>query len=372
MIADLDIDALAALEIAPDATRLLALVRRDGRPIGIVRLTASGQIPVAQLRLAIDAQVGHASLPRAPAPAPPISIVVCTHERQADLVRCLAGLRPFAERGHEVIVVDNAPLSNRTAEVTALFPYRYLVEPCRGLDNARNCGLRAASHAIVALTDDDAVPDPGWVDAIAAPFADQAVGCVTGLVLPLELETPAQEQFEVYCTQRRVFQQRVFRRTEMAPAAAGIAGMGANMALRRDLALRIGGFDPRLDSGTATCSGGDTDMFARLLDAGTQIVYTPEAVVWHRHRREKQALQRCIFGYGVGLYAFLTKRLVEQRDLRAIEIGARWWVGPLIKAAGNWVRGHECVSAGLLVREAFGALVGPFSYWQEVGHARSD
>src|SRR5262245_29668566 len=111
MIADLDIDTLAALDMAPHATGLLALVRRNGRPIGMVRLTASGQIPLARLRAAIDLHVSRVALPPVPPPAPPISIVVCTHERQADLARCLEGLRPFAERGHEVIVVDNAPLS---------------------------------------------------------------------------------------------------------------------------------------------------------------------------------------------------------------------------------------------------------------------
>jgi hypothetical protein len=112
-------------------------------------------------------------------------------------------------------------------------------------------------------------------------------------------------------------------------------------------------------------------MFARVLDAGERIVYTPDALVWHRHRREKRALQRCIFGYGVGLYAFLTKRLVERHDLRALEIGARWWVGPLVKAARRRMKGTASVSPDLLAREALGALVGPVMYWREVGRART-
>jgi GT2 family glycosyltransferase len=294
----------------------------------------------------------------------PISIVVCTHERPDDLERCLAALLPIAAAGHEVLVVDNAPRSARTAQVAARFPFRYLQEERQGLDNARNRGLREASYAIVAYTDDDAVPEASWADAIALPFADPAVGCVTGLVLPLELETSAQRRFETYCAHRRVFATQTFAAPETPPATAGVAGMGANMALRRELALGLGGFDPRLDGGTATCSGGDTDIFARVLDSGARIVYTPEARVLHRHRRGEDELRRCIFGYGVGLTAFLTKRVVEQGDLYALVVAARWMAGPPLKAAWKRLRGKQAVPPDLLLAEAAGALLGPLRFWR--------
>lgn len=297
-------------------------------------------------------------------PKPLISIIVCTHERPDDLERCLQALSLFITAGHEVIVVDNAPRSNRTAEVAARYPVRYLCEPQIGLDRARNRGLQAAGHSIVAYTDDDAVPAAGWARAIAQPFADPAVGCVTGLVLPLELETPAQQQFEIYCRHRRVFEPKLFSAAQTSPSTAGVVGMGANMAVRRELALGLGGFDPRLDGGTATLSGGDTDMFARILASGAKIIYTPEARVWHRHRREMAELRRCIFGYGVGLYSFLTKRLVEAGDLQAIITAARWFAGPLVKAAWRRLRGQATVSLDLLLLEAAGACLGPWKFWR--------
>jgi GT2 family glycosyltransferase len=273
--------------------------------------------------------------------------------------------------GHEVIVVDNAPTTPRTAKIAVDYPVRYLCEPQIGLDNARNCGLRAASHPIVAYTDDDAVPDLKWATAITEPFADPSVGCVTGLVMPLELETPAQQQFEVYCQHRRTFERRVLTIPETPPSTAGIAGMGANMAVRRDLAVRLGGFDPRLDGGTATLSGGDTDMFARILEAGASIVYAPEALVLHRHRREMDALRHCIFGYGVGLYSFLTKRVVEARDFQALVTAVRWWGGPLVKAVWRRIRGQATVPLDLLLLEAWGAFLGPWRFWQETKRTRT-
>lgn len=300
-----------------------------------------------------------------PTPVQPISIVVCTHERPDDLVHCLNALKPLAVMGHEVIVVDNAPTTTRTAKLAADYPVRYLSEPQIGLDNARNCGLQAASYPIVAYTDDDAVPDLKWAMAITQPFADPTVGCVTGLVLPLELETPAQQQFEIYCQHRRTFERKVFAAPQTSPSTAGVVGMGANMAVRRELALRLGGFDPRLDAGTATCSGGDTDMFARILRAGASIVYTPDALVLHRHRREMEALRHCIFGYGVGLYSFLTKRVVEARDFQALITAIRWFGGPLVKAAWRRLRGQTTVSLDLLLLEAGGACLGSWRFWQE-------
>jgi len=371
-IADIDMDRLVDLPLAPATTGLLALVRQHGRPVGLLRLVGHGPVMTTdRLRTALAAlhPVSPAD-PVCPAPAP-VSIVVCTHERPDDLARCLAALQPCTAAGHTVIVVDNAPRSERTAAVAARFACQYLREPRRGLDHARNCGLHAARTPLVAFTDDDAIADAGWVDAITTPFADPAVGCVTGLVMPWELETTAQEQFEQYCTHRRTFTRRTFTAPTTPPAAAGVVGMGANMALRRDLALQLGGFDPRLDAGTATCSGGDTDMFARVLESGAQIVYTPDALVWHRHRRDMPALRSCIFGYGIGLYAFLTKRLLEQRDLAALVIGARWWIGPIVKAVRRSLRGQAAVPTGLLAREAAGALLGPLMYWREAGRARA-
>jgi hypothetical protein len=105
-------------------------------------------------------------------------------------------------------------------------------------------------------------------------------------------------------------------------------------------------------------------MFARILEHGASIVYTPAALVWHRHRRETVQLHSCIFGYGVGLYSFLTKRLIEAHDLQAITIGARWFIGPLLKAAWRKLQSTRAVPMRLLLLEAAGACIGPLRFWQ--------
>ncbi len=365
-VADVELSAPAAI-VPPDGTiEVLALVRWHGVPIGVASLDGSGAISAARVREIVTAQVAPPDpLPEPPPAATPLSVVVCTRERAADLARCLDGLRPIAAAGHEVIVVDNAPLTAATTDVVARHPVRYVREPRAGLSYARNCGLREARHAIVAFTDDDAVPDTRWIDALAQPFADERIACVTGLVMPIELRTTAQHVFEAYAQHRRRFAPHVFTAADTVPATAGVVGIGANMALRRDLALRLGGFDTRLGAGARTCAGEENDMFARTLDAGFAIAYTPKALVWHRHRDTNAELRRCIFGYGVGVYAFLTKRVVEGGDLRALIVAARWLVGPFLRAARLRVAGEAAAPMRLLLLEAAGAAAGPARFLAE-------
>jgi len=106
-------------------------------------------------------------------------------------------------------------------------------------------------------------------------------------------------------------------------------------------------------------------MFARMLDAGFAIAYTPRALVWHRHRDTDAELQRCVFGYGVGVYAFLTKRVVEARDLGALVIAARWLVGPFLRAARRRIAGESAAPVRLLLLEAAGAAAGPARFFAE-------
>src|SRR5262249_20614927 len=239
--------------------------------------------PIAQQRLQAYLELS-AEPPTSDQP-PPVTVAVCTRDRPNDLERCLRGLLALPARGQELLVVDNAPSGTWTEAVVRRHPgVRYLREEQPGLNHARNHALRAARHEIVAFLDDDATPDPIWLRGLLEPFADPRVLCVTGLTMPLELETPAQEWFERYSPFGRGFERRIFDGSRQTPLAVGPIGAGANMALRREVLDLVGPFDVALDAGTATHSGGDHDMFARILIGGYQIVYQPAALSWHRHR----------------------------------------------------------------------------------------
>lgn len=318
--------------------RAYVLLRYQGRPVGRLRLERpDGWLSAGQLRAAIVADhsiaervVRRASLeqlsPTAPpAPTPTWTVIVCTRNRTDDLARCLDALLTIPTPGGEILIVDNAPSDDSTELLVRRYPVRYVREQRQGLNWARARGVREARGEIVIFTDDDVVVEPGWVAAILEPFAAPRVAAVTGLTMPLEQETHAQELFETYGGFGRGFEQRIFDYTRIPPAAAGMCGAGANMAFRRELAVGMAIFDAELDCGTPAETGGDAYAFYRLLADGHQIIYTPDAVVWHRHRRDYESLRRTLAGYSVGGFAFLIRCLVQHGDWQALGVAGSWF-----------------------------------------------
>jgi hypothetical protein len=97
------------------------------------------------------------------------------------------------------------------------------------------------------------------------------------------------------------------------------------MAMLRNAVLELGGFDERLDAGRPTRSGGDHEMFTRILRSGYRIVYEPAAVSWHRHRETMQEVRETVYGYGVGVYAMWTGLLLERRELGVLKLAWAWF-----------------------------------------------
>lgn len=276
----------------------------------------------------------HAAAPSPDFETPTISVAVCTRDRPDDLAKCLESIAALRAAPLEVLVVDNAPATDATARLVAeRFPgFRYVREEVPGLDHARNRAIAEARGEIVAYTDDDVVVDPGWTEALARVFGeDPAVGLVTGLIEPAELESEAQLLFERYGGFGRGCVRSYLQGPRGAPlpwhlVGAGQLGAGANMAIRRGLFDEIGRFDPALDVGTPTLGGGDHEIFFRCLRSGMICLYEPTAVVRHRHRRTMEELSRLLYSYGHATRCFFEREAGEFPDNRtAIRRLERWW-----------------------------------------------
>lgn len=219
-----------------------------------------------------------------------ISVIVCTRNRTSYLTTCLRSLLALDYPEFEIIVVDNAPSSQETYELVKEMPVRYVLEERAGLDWARNRGLAESNYSIVAFTDDDAQVDRLWLQAIADVLKNNTIAGVTGLVAPAELETNAQQIFEIgYGGMGHGFQRRTFTRQKLSDRKllrAGTIGIGVNMAFRRDALISGGQFDVALDVGTPSNGAGDVEIFHRLLALGYTMVYEPKMLVWHTHRRQ--------------------------------------------------------------------------------------
>lgn len=247
-----------------------------------------------------------------------VSVVICTRNRPAGIERCIMALMNSLDKAFEVIVVDNAPDDNRTEEVVKKFPAaRYVREERKGLDIARNTGARHASHEIIAYTDDDVLVDENWVSNIKTSFEDPMVLCVTGMILPLELQTKAQYLFEKDWSFNKGYLPKVYdHRYFLNHLDTGVPtweiGAGANMAFRREAFDLVGWFDERLDVGASGCSG-DSEFWYRVLAEGWNCVYLPHVYVYHQHRETMEDLSNQLFHYMKGNVSAL---LVQYENYR--------------------------------------------------------
>jgi GT2 family glycosyltransferase len=258
---------------------------------------------------------------------PAATIVINTCRWSEQLERTVASAQGQNYPNVEVVVVDNRPstsgvrtqLSQRFKVPTVV----YAAEPVPGLGRARNTGLRAATAEVVAFTDDDVLLDRSWLSWLVAGFsAAENVTCVTGLILPLELETEAQLLFEEFNGWSARVQPRVWDLDEnrldhpLYPYTVGVFGSGANAAFRRQALLELGGFDGHLGVGTPACGGEDLDVYTRIILSGSRIVYQPAAILRHAHPRDMRRLGRQARLYGAGLGAMLTKHLLLHSQTR--------------------------------------------------------
>lgn len=307
--------------------------------------------------------------PPAP-PAPlhtPATVAVCTRNRPDDIKRCLAAFMEMHDDGQEFLIVDNCPSTDDTYHVVAEFGdrVRYVREDRPGLNIARNRALREAKHEIVAFNDDDAVPQPDWLRALVQNFTHPDILAVTGLTMPLELETEAQVVFERISPFSRGYERRVHWGNRQNALRAGSVGAGANMALRRSLLTTVGPFDEALDSGMPTKSGGDTEIFARILSQGYHIVYDPAALSWHRHRRTWAELHSTMYGYGVGTYAMWTRMLLLDKNTAVFKAGwQHFWYYQLPNLLKGMIGDREAVPLDLMTAELRGCWRGAGAYLQ--------
>jgi len=331
-----------AIEARLDQVEVRVLVRLHKVPVGFVTLDqGTGRRPEPLLGTAL-AELGgpvhrHLGLDgldsqgrdlleavRQPCPQPVlddhVTVVMGTRNRPEHVQGCLRQLLELDYPSFDVVVVDNAPDSDETrdafAGVVGEDPrFRYLRLARAGVSRARNAGIDAARGPLVAFLDDDVRVDPFWLQGLVRAFhrVPSAV-CVTGLVATREIVGPEQRYFDSRVSWAANLEPRVYHPTSedpLHPWAAGRFGAGANMAFRLDAVRQLEGFDENLGPGTKAKGGEDIDLFVRALRAGGDLVYDPAALAWHIHRSAAADLEKQMFGYGVGLTAYLTKHALQ-------------------------------------------------------------
>jgi glycosyltransferase involved in cell wall biosynthesis len=289
---------------------------------------------------------------------PLVSVVICayTEERWDDLLAAIASVREQRDRVplEIVVVIDHNPaLLERMRAIATDIRLTDNVES-RGLSGARNSGVRLAAGEIVAFMDDDAMADPGWLEALVTAYDDPLVAGAGGAIRPL-WETgrpgwwPLEFDWVVGCTYLGMPRQRAVVRNVI----------GCNMSFRRELLEDLGGFAHGIGRiGTRPLGAEETELSIRLGRRwpDRRIVYEPRAAVDHLVPASRSTFRyfrsRC-FAEGLSKAAVsklvgTSRALVAERDYAVRTLG-----GGVLREVGRAIRGDRASLA-----RAFAIVIG--------------
>ncbi len=252
------------------------------------------------------------------------AIVICTRNRPEKLALTLEPISQFQPRDFELLVIDTSDEAKRDEVRRCVEKYggMYFYRDHRGLGASRNTALTKLTCDLVALLDDDCVPEKDWLTQLLSNFTDESIWAVTGRIISFDTTL----LFDQVACQDLGLEKRVFgpenirfsfselfgkftkvfssQLKSAAPAPYGI-GHGGNVAFRRDKLQQLGGFNEAFWRASE-----DIEMFYRVLKAGGRIVYEPGAVAVHCHPHiTTEQVSRARHAYSLGTAAFMRSNL---------------------------------------------------------------
>jgi GT2 family glycosyltransferase len=356
------------------------LVSSHREPIGWISLKLKGteKITASDIESAIIQQLSssilHTALLRTThgvninqRPQQGISIVVCTRDRTAQLINCLASIMALDYVNYEILIIDNAPSNDETLQLCKNYPVKYFRELRPGLDWARNRGILQASNEIIAFTDDDVKVDKFWLQSINNIFSNKDVMGASGYVAPAEMETSAQKLFELgYGGMGHGFRRRFIHKERITKQElfwASSFGIGANMAFRKEVFSKCGLFHTGLDVVTPSHGGGDVEIFHRIVSKGFLFVYDPSMLVWHFHRRTEAQLKKQVYdnGRSFGCYLIHCLRTSSIPPINIIYFFLKEW---FYKWNVKNLLSPEKIPRSYTYQELKGMLSSPIAYYR--------
>jgi glycosyltransferase involved in cell wall biosynthesis len=215
---------------------------------------------------------------------PRISVAICSYNGTETIRDTLKGLQHLNYPNYEVIVVDDGS-TDGLSEVAKNYHVRVIIHAQnQGLSSARNTALEAATGEIIAYIDDDAYPDPDWLNYLVTTFINGDYAGVGGPNLP-----PPHDGWIADCVANApggpIHVLLSDREAEHIP--------GCNMAYWKRCLEAVGGFDPRFRT-----AGDDVDICWRLQQQGWTLGFSPAALVWHHRRNSVMMYWKQQKGYG--------------------------------------------------------------------------
>lgn len=248
----------------------------------------------------------------------PVTVVIVSRGRPDALARCLLGVSQLRYPNFEVVIVADKAGMARLWGMPEAMHAKLIRYDDANISYARNLGIIEAGGEAVAFIDDDAVPEPSWLQYLAEPFQSSQVMAAGGYVIGRNGISYQWKAQSVDVTGRAEdIHVDPDRTTILSPSEdRAIKTQGTNMAVRRSWLVNEGGFDPGfryfLD---------ETDINLRLAEAGLLTAIVPRALVHHGFEanasRSADRVPRDLYEIGASWAVFLNKHCPPDLRMRA-------------------------------------------------------
>ncbi|PKL57176.1 MAG: hypothetical protein CVV35_01375 [Methanomicrobiales archaeon HGW-Methanomicrobiales-6] len=220
---------------------------------------------------------------------PKISIIVPVKNEESKIETCLNAVFSQTLKPFEVIVVDGHS-TDGTVEKAMKFPVRVLYEEYHTRAGANEVGIANARGDYVAFTDADCIPDLNWLKNLHKEFTDGIVGVGGGIrnIGESLWEESINFASNTFLGSANSIQGRYFKNKRFVKSISG-----CNSIYRKGDVTACGGFDVSLSTAE------DTDLNNRISKFGN-LLYTPDAVVSHNHKRGLKDFRKRMYQYGYG------------------------------------------------------------------------
>lgn len=235
-----------------------------------------------------------------------ISIIIPTFNREESLERCIRSIKTSDLTDVEIIVIYSGRFNNTEKIVRAYKCNK------NSLVEARQFGFEKAKGEIVVYIDDDVEVTKDWLGAIRDSFKDKSVGGVSGPTIVPKDELKNRDVFRLNNGLVGWFYRNIIlegREKEVGKICkSGMWTPGSNysdkyynsynrynyyipvdyleacnMALRRSLIEKVGGFDLEFKGTSEWC---EVDLAMRVKKLGFRLVFNPKAKVFHHVSRK--------------------------------------------------------------------------------------
>lgn len=246
------------------------------------------------------------------------SVIIPTRNRPLVLEQCILRLLSQSECILEVVIVDSSSndetkqLMDGYSRDYDLFTYHRIGDIPYSLVLARNEGVSVARGDIVAFIDDDCFILPGWAEEITKPFADSNILAVGGRIIYHPWREPKENgEVAIIDLEKDIIEGHWDAITDGPIDVSHLPG--GNFAVRRDVVLAVGGFDPGyVGSGNLE----ETDFFLKVNQLDGRIIFNPCAVVEHRAAPRSDGITRDYTNF-IYRYSMVRNRLYLLRKHKA-------------------------------------------------------